>query len=679
MDASRRVVAALVVVAVATIGCSTRKWVQLKSTPGGPLAAVARLTQPPPQPSRRTRQLLRRADLPRYGERDPRELLIELQSRFAASPDLEQLYSLAEIAHLTARRKQAGNPDAALELHLAAVAHAYAYLFDPRFDGVRQPYDPQFRGAVELYNESLGAVLRALRRKGQFHPGVAVPARGPAGLEIQFVNRTRRWHDADFADFEFADDYDVVGLKNHYRGRGVGVPLIAIRKRHAGEQAAEKYLPPNLSFAVTALLRLEYSPATGRPQAIVELFDPLEVQAVVLNRQVAPLETDLSTPLAHFLNSPELNRLASVGLLNPRLLAAKGAHGLVMVEPFDPHKIPVVMIHGLWSSPLTWMEMYNDLRASPDLRDRYQFWFYMYPSGEPFLESAARLRRNLAELRATLDPMHRYGALDQSVLIGHSMGGLVARLQSVDSGGRFWGAVADGSFESLKGDPAKLAALHEKFFFAADPSVRRVVSIASPYGGSRFANGFTRWTARQLIALPDMLSALHREILSDNPEMLRGESSRLATSVDMLAPDSPVLAALRDVPAGPWASYHNIYGDLPGTTLIERIASEGDGVVSVASAQAPGAISNLAVPADHERVHRQPRAVLEVERILREHAAAVAAEIAGDAAPQTLLPLAPPEGLVPRLERRPPETLPAPAEVGPPTPAAVEALFSPPQ
>ena len=75
-----------------------------------------------------------------------------------------------------------------------------------------------------------------------------------------------------------------------------------------------------------------------------------------------------------------------------------------MVEPYDPAKIPVVMVHGLWSSPLTWMEMFNDLRAFPEIRDQFQFWFYLYPTGQPFWISAAEMRKDLEVLHNTLDP-----------------------------------------------------------------------------------------------------------------------------------------------------------------------------------------------------------------------------------------------------------------------------------
>ena len=77
-----------------------------------------------------------------------------------------------------------------------------------------------------------------------------------------------------------------------------------------------------------------------------------------------------------------------------------------MLQPFQPNKIPVVMVHGLWSSPMTWMEMFNDLRSMPELSRNYQFWFYMYPTGQHFMLSAADMRRDMAEMRKVFDPKH---------------------------------------------------------------------------------------------------------------------------------------------------------------------------------------------------------------------------------------------------------------------------------
>ena len=47
-----------------------------------------------------------------------------------------------------------------------AVAYSYNYLFSPVFNHSRNPYDPNYRGACELYNTSLEGALRILQQRG---------------------------------------------------------------------------------------------------------------------------------------------------------------------------------------------------------------------------------------------------------------------------------------------------------------------------------------------------------------------------------------------------------------------------------------------------------------------------------------------------------------------------------
>ena len=52
----------------------------------------------------------------------------------------------------------------------------------------------------------------------------------------------------------------------------------------------------------------------------------------------------------------------------------------------------MIFIHGLMSSPQTWIQMINTLSSDPEIRSRYQFWFYTYSSGNPVLISAGKMR-----------------------------------------------------------------------------------------------------------------------------------------------------------------------------------------------------------------------------------------------------------------------------------------------
>jgi hypothetical protein len=401
--------------------------------------------------------------------------------------------------------------------------------------------------------------------------------------------------------------------------------MIALRKSHAGEEASEKYYPPGLSFPVTAFLRIlpdeEGGGLTGRRHhAVLELCDPLMSTDNWVGTRRVPLESDLSTPLAFFLNNPQLNKLSTAGLLRPDKTAA--VSGLYMLEPYQPGKIPVLMVHGLWSSPLTWMEMFNDLRSDPDIRARYQFWFYLYPTGQPFWYSAAQMRQSLAMMRQSIDPAHHEGSLDQMVLVGHSMGGLISKLQVVESGNQFWDAVATKPFHLVKASPETREVLGETFYFHANPSVKRVVTIGTPHRGSKFANETTRYLGRKLITLPTMLMQGSDELRRDNPDLFRDASFEHAkTSLDSLAPDSPLLPVLVSAKPEPGVHFHNVVGVLPDEGIVGKFAAGSDGVVSYESAHLDDVDSEVVIQADHSRLHQHPLAVLEVRRILLEHAA----------------------------------------------------------
>ncbi len=295
-----------------------------------------------------------------------------------------------------------------------------------------------------------------------------------------------------------------------------------------------------------------------------------------------------------------------------------------MLEPYSPGKIPVVLVHGLLSSPLTWAPLINDLIADPVLRERYQFWVYFYPTSDPLLATAADLRRSIEDLRSDIDPQRRDGALDQMVFVGHSMGGLISRLQTVQSDDDFWKGQSDRPFDSLTLSPDAKAELQPLYFFPRQTSIKRVVFIGTPHEGSRISPSFVGQFANRLAGLPKKLLAATKDLAQQNPGLaLRYDLKNMPSSVDTLAPGSIDLVTLAAKPRPPQVLYHSIVGIAPaGTAQVERLFSgpePGDGVVPYHSAHLPVANSEKIVAADHFHVHQHPLAILEVRRILFEH------------------------------------------------------------
>jgi hypothetical protein len=213
------------------------------------------------------------------------------------------------------------------------------------------------------------------------------------------------------------------------------------------------------------------------------------------------------------------------------------------------------------------------------------------------------------------------------VLVGHSMGGLLSRLQTIDSRDDFWKIVSDKPFEELKGDADLRAKLHECFFFQPNPAIRRVVTVGTPFHGSSLSGNTTQWFASHLISLPQKLVQGRQQVIQDNPGMFRDSSMlEIETSIDSLSPKSPVFPVMLASYKAPWVKYHNIVGVVPNKGLAGWWAAGGDTVVEYESAHMTDVQSELIVPADHTTVHAHPLAVLEVKRILLLHLA----ELRGD-------------------------------------------------
>ena len=616
------------VATIITSGCATssNKWVKLRSTPRNPLTeSLGLLTRQGPKPTERTNQLLRRYDLDDQLKNNRNEVLAKLAEIDTREPNREHVYAQAELAYVGAKQvDQAKHPDRALELYGSAVLHSYRYLFDDKYAIASNPYDPEFRRACDLYNSALEGMLRIVQSNGNLRPGTVhliKTAHHDCQLEIRL--KSNDWHEDDFDHFEFVSDFEVHGLRNHYHNYGLGVPLIAVRRKHESPEPSEQFYPDDLSFPVTAFLRVstEWRPNENSKHAVLELYDPLDQPKVQVANVDVPLETDLSTPLAHTLSQPSLddNKLSTAGLLNPDKV--ENLRGLYMLDPFHGSKIPIVMVHGLWSSPVTWMEMFNDLRSDPQIREHYQFWFYLYPSGQPFWFSAAQMREDLAYMKKAVDPQSQHPALDQMVLVGHSMGGLVSKLQTVDSGNQFWDTLSERPFSELQGDNDVRVGLERTFFFDPDPAIRRVVTIGTPHRGSKVANDTTRWLGRKLIKIPSMIMQGRHQLVASNPGYFREDAPLdVSTSIDSLAPESPLLPVLLEADHGSWVKYHNIVGEVPKSGLTGWLAGgKGDGVVSLSSAQLDNVQSQIVVPADHVSVHRHPQSILEVRRILMKH------------------------------------------------------------
>jgi pimeloyl-ACP methyl ester carboxylesterase len=290
--------------------------------------------------------------------------------------------------------------------------------------------------------------------------------------------------------------------------------------------------------------------------------------------------------------------------------------GLSLLRPYRRGRIPVVLVHGLWSGPWSWAPMVEALEADPHLRDRYQFWTFGYSTGDPILYSAWLLRRDLDEVRRKFDPDGTDAAFDRMVVVGHSMGGLLAKMMVQDSGTRLWRLVSDRPFEDLAGTPEDRELFRRALFFRPRPEVRRVVFIATPHRGSRIDNGRLERLGTRLVRLQEPLRAAYGRLMDRNGPAFFTERLRkgLPTSIDELEWGSTVLTGLSELELAPGVTAHSVIAD----TRDPPRAGGGDGLVSYDSAHLDAVASEFLVSSGH-LCQGHPAVIAEVRRILAEH------------------------------------------------------------
>jgi pimeloyl-ACP methyl ester carboxylesterase len=575
------------------------------------------------RPTERTNETLRRYDLESRYRRDTSGAIGSLEGEARRAPDSELVYALAELSWLEAKRLDHRRRGEALDRYVDAVAYAYEFLFAPELADGRQPSDPRFQLARSLYNGGLDHLLRAALanpKSGRLEPDgkFICKVHGREQVFRIFLDQSKSpWKRDDVDQLILCSDYEVGGLPSKTYQHGVGVPLIAIRKSDRSAPGAEKFHPSEMGFPLTAFLRpvskLRDAPVDDPRECALELVDPVRQAKVGVNPEL-PVESDLTTPLAYMWSKTDLSKYRWSGLLRPEQNMDRA--GLMLIRPYEPGKIPVVMVHGLASTPLAWIPMLNELLGNPHIQEKYQFMLYLYPTGVPFPIAAAGLRETLLEAENTFNPTRSDRAFGDMILLGHSMGGLLAHAMVVESGNGFWQLYTDRTFDQrLQGPPKVLDELKRYMFFSPLPFVREVVFLGTPHRGSDLSRGFVGRVSAGLINDPDHVADLLSQVVRQNPGAFdRRHFRRLPTSVETLETNGEMLLALLAMKPGPNVAFHSIIGSLRPVPL----KNTSDGVVPYSSSHFEGAASEVVVRSDHG-VQANPLAILEVRRILLEH------------------------------------------------------------
>lgn len=515
--------------------------------------------------------------------------------------------------------------DAAFDAWLQAARHAYAYLFfTARRPGERAFEDRQTQ-VRDYYNYAVQQTMTRLFQRVRL---MAPPQRSGtmvhSGWQISSQAEDFQLpYDAQLPDeLVAASSLRFTGLRNTYRRDGFGAELVAVVPPPADDAATLAY--EEMRFpSITALLQF---PGRTLPDVLatrsvqLRLYDPNRSAQVQLAGESVPLAANFTAGYGLWLArsgfaTQSLRTLfgLSEGIVRPRIQ---------LMQPYDPKRRTIVMLHGLASSPEAWINVANEVLGDEVLRRNYQIWQVYYPSNAPLALNLQAIRSALQQTLAHVDPDGQAMASRDMVLVGHSMGGVLSRLLVSSSGDDLWATVPALSAAASQRAVAARERLRERLApylsFEPLPQASTAIFIAAPHRGTPFAGNQLARRIANLVTLPLAMLEQVGDIsgLFALPGSEGGEPGleRIPNSIDNLRDTDPFVQAAAKLPISPRVRYHSIIGQVdPAVPL----ADSSDGIVPYSSAHLEGAASERVLPSSHS-VQEHPLAILEIRRILRE-------------------------------------------------------------
>ena len=572
--------------------------------------------------SPQARNVLRRWVLSERYDDDPAGAITALHTIAAdGRGDEDEVITLAEMAYLYGERTHQR------PYFLAAAIYSFAFLFPEKGFEPPSPYDPRLRLAADLY--SLGIT------HGFASEDDATVEFKSGGYELPFgriqvaVNPSAfEWRNRRIVALTPVQEVAIRGLANRYRHPGVGAPLAAATQPVVAEQGMQ--VAPRMKLPTTAVLRLDAPRrqlAQRELRATLDLYNTHDVATTTIAGKTVPLEADETAVLAYVLASPEIWERELKAFFSGVFSEATPTQ-LASIDAYRPGRIPVVFVHGTASSAGRWGDMVNDLLDDPRIRDRYQFWFFTYDTGNPVLYSAALLREALGDAVRKVDPAGVDPALSEMVIIGHSQGGLLAKAMVVDTGDRVWNAIANKPIEAIDLSPERRDLLRQAVFIKPVPNVRRVVFIATPHRGSYLTEYPVTELLGRLLTLPVRIFQIGADLARNAGDFKVNPRNLGSGSLFGMTPNNPVLQTMAATPIAPGVHADSIIA-VAGNGPVE---GSNDGVVEYSSSHLEGVDSEYIVRSTHS-TQSNPYTIQEVRRILLVHAADACTRIACGKAP----------------------------------------------
>ena len=510
-----------------------------------------------------------------------------------------------------------------------SIRYSYAYLFKTE----RQPQDRIFNNRQvqirDFYNQALAKLISLeVDQKNS----TSVIKAGNSTYTIDFSNYPELEKNKPEALLS-TYSMNFSGLRSINRRDGFGAEFVTILKepkkaeedKYIVDPVHHKYssgINPNihtpryLAVSITAQPDGENSIENilHNPNFKLNVFDPYSTDSIHVGNHAYPLAANFSAPYGLWLAENNLGTAAFLSLID-RDKRLTMPH-LYMLEPYNPNKKVIVLVHGLASSPEAWIRLTNDIMGDTVLREHYQVWQIFYSTNMPILESRYQINAIINQGFESID--QKSASAKDAVLIGHSMGGIIARLlvSDQDLSNNAQKILKNKEFNRFKDDPIFSARLN----IQSIPNFDRAIFISAPHRGTDYADRWFTRAARKVIKLPGAFLGALADSVDDknlNPKKFLKEmdGGLIQNGPSDLSHNSKFTQLTKNVMPKKGMIYHSIMGNITNSNDPDIM---NDGIVPYRSSHLDGAVSEKIIKGGHS-IQETPEAVLELRRILKLH------------------------------------------------------------
>lgn len=524
--------------------------------------------------------------------------------------------------------------DQELEALDKSIRYSYAYLFKTERQPQERIFDNRQVQIRDFYNQALTKLVNVHSLR---NPSTNIAPTIKIGKSIYTIDiqSYQRIQNMQLEKFISSYNMNFSGLRAINRRDGFGSDFVAVYPSGDTSKLENKYILDPLSFdypkginpnihkarylAATIIAQPKKNNATiddvlHSPNFEIKVYDPYNTEKVNIAGKPYSLAANFSAPYGLWLAENNLGAAAYLTLID-RDQHLTMPH-LYMLEPYNPNKKVIVLVHGLASSPEAWIAVTNDIMGDPVLREHYQVWQVFYSTNMPILESRFQIYALLKQAFGSLNS--KDAASKDAVLIGHSMGGIISRLLVSDAD------ISKQALEMMNSRQQSRLRKHpvigERLKMRPIQNFDRAIFLAAPHRGTDFADRWFTLAARKIIKLPATFLTTLTDTLTSNDADLKDFVKTLTNEVIQNGPSdlskkSKFMELTSDIPPEKDLVFHSIMGNITKSDDPNTIT---DGIVPYKSAHLDGAVSEKIFTGGHS-IQETPEAVLELRRILRQH------------------------------------------------------------